>query len=238
MSQSRRFRALGMPLSMLVVIAALSVLGYSMQNTNQAVRASGGGGGGGGQADPCYYASGSTRVCQFKGFSTKAFYSSVDKTTCASGIYTDYSVYATDNVVTDPAYPTASGPMVTVFYGTWDSCNYRFISNEATAPADLQTTGNLGSANLQATVQLYDWSNNPGRKVTVNLTWVGLGPLSTTVDNITDRTGDSVFRSRFTGSDRLATVTGTISDGTTTVNIDDFATMYDAKGGTITIEHA
>jgi hypothetical protein len=221
-----------MALSALVVIAALSVLGYSMQHSTQSARASGVGGG-----DPCYSATGSTPSCHFKGFTAEASYSNVDQTTCASGVYTYYSVYATDNVVTNPSN-AASGPLVSVFYGTWNNCSSTYSSYGATVPAAIQTTGELGSASLQATVPLHDWSNNPGPTLTVNLTWTGFGPLSTTVEDMTTRTGDSVFKSRFTGTNRMAQATGTISDGTTTVNINTTTTMFDAKGGTISIEHA
>lgn len=234
MSKSRQFRALGMALSTIVLVVMLTVIGSSMQKSTNPVRASGSGGGG----DPCYGATGSTPSCHFKGFTAEADSSNLDQTTCASGIYTTYSVYATDNVMTDPSPYIATGPLVSVFYGQWNSCTYSYTTYQVTAPAAIQKTGNLESASLQATVQLHDWSNNPGPTVTINLTWDGFGPLGTMADDMTYRTGDFVYKSRFTGSSRMATVTGTISDGTTTANIDSTIKIFDAKGGTISIQHA
>jgi hypothetical protein len=221
-----------MALSMLVVIAAMSVLGYSMQNTHQPLRASGNGG------DPCISTAGSIPACHFTGFSTGAYYSTADRTTCASGVFTGYSVSAMGYVTTKPSDAIASGPVVYVSYQTFDTCSWARTSYWAAIPEAIKTTGNLDSANLQTTVQLHDWSNNPGPTVTVDLTWNGFGPLSTTVQDVSYRTGDTVFKSHFTGSDRMAMVTGTISDGTTTMNVDMTSMMYDSKGGTISIEHA
>ena len=71
----------------------------------------------------------------------------------------------------------------------------------------------------------------------LHATWTGFGPISTQTTSTSSRNGDTLFRSHFTGSNRMAMVTGTISDGTTTSTISMTGTMEDAQGGDILIQH-
>lgn len=234
MTRVQRLRALGLALGAVIIVTALTFVGYSMQHSTTPVHASGVGDGG-----PCLVPTGSTPTCQFKGFTASAYYTHVDTSTCANGVYTSYAVWASDNVEINPSSSPTGGPLVSVAFSQWNSCTYAYASYYGeTTTGSVMTTGNLGSATAQATVQLYDWSYTPGPTVTVNVTWTGFGDISSSTDAITHRTGDTLYKSRYTGSDRQAAVSGTLSDGTSTYPIATTNTMADAQGGTILIEHA
>ncbi len=234
MTRRRLFRTLGLTLGIVIMVTVVGVVGFNMQRSAPPAHASGTGEGG-----PCFVPTGSTPTCQFKGFTASADYSSYDTTTCPGGVYTYYSVYAADNVQIDPSTSTTGGPLVAVFFSRWDNCTYSYTSYYGeTTTANIKTTGDLGSATAQATIQLQDWSANPGPTVTVDVTWTGFGDISTTVDSISRRTGDTLYKSRFTGSNRMAMVNGTISDGTSTYAIATTSSMNDAQGGTILISHS
>lgn len=233
MKRVQLLRGLGLALATIVIVA-IGVVGFTMHHSAATVHASGSGEGG-----PCFVPTGGAPTCQFKGFTATADYSNYDTTTCPSGVYTYYSVYAADNVQIDPSASTTGGPLVGVFYSQWNSCTYSYSSYYGeTTTATIKTTGDLGSATAQANIQLQDWNYNPGPALSVNVTWTGYGDLSTTVDTISFRTGDTMYKSRFSGSNRMAAVNGTISDGSSTYTITTTGSMYDAQGGTILIQHS
>lgn len=234
MRRAKQLRALGLALGVVIIVAAVGMVGFNMQRSAAPVHASGSGDGG-----PCLVPTGNAPTCQFKGFTADAYYSSYDTSTCPDGVYTYYAVYAADNVQINPSTSTTGGPLVGVFLSQWNNCTYNYGTyyGETTA-GNIKLTGDLGSATAQATIQLQDWSSNPGPTVTVDVTWTGVGDISTTVDSISRRVGDTIYKSRFTGSDRMAMVNGTISDGTSTYTIATTSTMNDAQGGTILIEHS
>lgn len=234
MSRIKLFRTLGITLGAIIVLVAVGVVGFSMQRSTGRVHASGSGGGG-----PCVVMTNATPTCHFKGFSAQSYYSSVDRSTCANGVYTYYGVYASDNVQVDPSSSTFGGPLVSVFTSEWNDCTYSYSSYYGeTTDASIKTSGSLDTATVQATIQLSDWSNNPGPTVTVDMKWVGFGSTSTLSDSITSRTGDTMYKSRVTGSSRQAMADGTLTVGSTPVTISATSMMYDARGGDIVIQHA
>lgn len=233
MSRVRLLRTLGLALGVVIIVTAVGVVGFNMQRSAARVHASGTGNGG-----ACFVMTGSTPTCQFKGFTADSYYSSYDTSTCADGVYTYYSVYAADNVQFDPSNPSTGGPLVAVFYSQWNNCTYDYSSYYGEATGSIKTTGDLGSATAQATIQLQDWSYNMGPTVTVDVTWTGFGPISTVTNDISSRNGDTIYRSRFTGSNRMAMVTGTISNGTSTYTLATTGTMNDATGGDILLQHS
>lgn len=235
MSRIKLFRALGLALGVVIVLAAVGVVGFSMQRSTGRVHASGSGGGGG----YCFVMTNATPTCHFSGFSAQAYYYSVDRSTCANGVYTYYGVYAADNVQVDPSTSTVGGPLVSVFTSMWNNCTYSYSSYYGqTTNASIKTTGTLDTATAQATIQTQDWNHNPGPTVTVDMKWVGFGSTTTLSDMITQRTGDTMYKSHVTGSSRQAMGDGTLTIGTTPVTISSTTVMYDASGGDILIEHA
>lgn len=233
MRRAKQLRALGLALGVVIIVAAIGVVGFNMQRSATQVHASGTGNGG-----ACFILTGSTPTCQFKGFTADSEYSSYDTSTCPDGVYTYYTVYAADNVQIDPSNPTTGGPLVAVFYSQWNNCTSDYSSYFGEGAGSIKTTGDLGSATAQATIQLQDWTYDMGPTVTVDVTWTGFGPISTITDNISSRNGDTIYRSRFTGSNRMAMVNGTISNGTSTFTIATTGTMNNATGGDIFLQHS
>jgi hypothetical protein len=233
MVRAKLLRTLALALGVVVIVAAIGVVGFNMQHSAAPVHASGTGNGG-----ACYVMTGSAPTCLFKGFTADADYSSYDTSTCAEGVYTDYTVYAADNVQMDPSNSTIGGPTVFVGYTQWNNCTYEYTSYYGEGTATIKTTGNLGSATVQATVPLQDWSYNMGPTVTVDMTWTGFGPISTVSENISSRNGDTMFRSRYTGSNRMAMVNGTITSGASTYTLTTTGTLSDATGGDILLQHS
>jgi hypothetical protein len=237
MTRAKRIRTLVLAVGgvlILAVVGVAGVVGYNMQHTAAPAHASGVGGGG-----PCVVQTGGAPVCHFKGFTADANYSSVDRSTCSNGIYTYFAVQVFDGVQINPSSSTTGDPLVYVYFSQYNNCTYsnNWYYGETTT-ADIKTTGNLGSATVKATVPLADWNQNPGPTVTVDVAWTGFGDTSSVMDVQSRRDGGLMTISRFTASNRMAVVSGTISDGTTAYTIATTSVIKDVQSGTVQIEHA
>ncbi len=81
------------------------------------------------------------------------------------------------------------------------------VSNQVQA----QIQGNLDKAHLTANVKVADETGTQTATLSVNLNWVGSGPLSTVSDKSKSKEGNVVMKSSFTFQSRVATASGTIA---------------------------
>jgi hypothetical protein len=142
---------------------------------------------------------------KFKTSSAEAFFSSVDPSGC---IETLVWVFAAD--------PSASAGLILRQY---DVCNGIFLrdaygSAELAEPDFKVDVGNLASASLKATINVYDYDyiSISSFDVFVDLVWTGTGSLSRYIDNSQwhDRTCHEI--SHHNGVTRSAEASGTVSD--------------------------
>jgi hypothetical protein len=183
---------------------------------------------------------------RFKGQSADAFFSSTDPSGC---IVTDVGVFASDDasISHDPPGPptSSSGSGAFIFISQYDSCNgIQLIAADCftsvpLADADFQVIGNtLDSATLNTTLGCFDYVSGGSFNVSVALTWTAIGNPVRQSGNSHFRTPGFIVNSRFSGTSRSATASGTVSDGTTnfTPNPTSAASIGNAKSGQVVID--
>ena len=105
--------------------------------------------------------------------------------------------------------PAETSEFLTVLYRGFD-CEGNFFSTRGSGPAEFSYSPSLRTASVSGTIPL---SN--GSTATVNMSWEGTGPITTT-QNQTNFPG---FTGHFTGRERDAVATGTVViDGETIVD--------------------
>ncbi len=211
----------------LAIVALVAVVATFAFVRNLPAHASGSGSGG------CTTAQ--TSTCQFTGLSALAqFQGSSD-----GCMYFGANVYAFQNVLHGP--PDAPTSQAAVYLsvqsfdcntGTWDSASGQSFDITFTVVNPLQ------SAHLVATVPVTDdYTGNPAGTITVDVTWQGYGPTARQIDSSHFRTAGMIFNSHFSGDNKSATASGTVSDGTT--NYAAVPTMFNdiqsVRSGTISI---
>lgn len=223
--KTKKFRIVtGLVLS-LVVITSLTIAAAMTLNHQHIAKASSWG-------TPCNQPPGQQATCHFSGFWAQADYSTVDYSTCADGVFTQISVFVSDNTDHYPPGSPEARQFSGVYITTYNNCTFTYQGFAGhSSSMTLKTTGALGTAALQATVPSDDTSQN--QVFTVNLTWNGYGSIDSQMDSQHIRTGDTLLITHFTGDNRQALFNGTVSDGTTTYTLAGTSTMNSAKSGDI-----
>ena len=193
--------------------------------------------GGTGGPGTCFPVNGSPS-CHFKGFNTSAgFTSGGDASNC---ILTSVGVSATDNVTKDPGNAATGGPFVGLFIIQFDTCNNFQTLAEGqgtTSTADLHTTGSLESASVHAVVPVTDFLTGATTTYNVNVTWQGVGPITSTIDSQHIRTTHFLLHTHISGDNREGVFNGTVAaqDGSVSYALHGTTTMFSATAGTLEI---
>ena len=143
-----------------------------------------------------------------------AQFTSLDSTGC---IRTDVAVFAGSSKFKDTGSPLDVEPMVNVTYAVGDVCNQVLLRSGfgSTNVTNFQMDSGLVAAHASATVPATDDQNGTTIYLYVNLDWSGFGDILTLrVKDFVDTPPFSV-KMRAKGSYRGATVSGSVSDGTT-----------------------
>jgi hypothetical protein len=143
-----------------------------------------------------------------------AQFTSLDFTGC---IQTDVVVFAGSSRIKDTGSPPDVEPMVNVTYSVFDICNLVLLRSGfgSTNVVNFQMDSGLVAAHASATVPATDDQNGTTINLYVNLDWSGVGDiLNLRVKEFVDTPPFSV-KMRAKGSFRDATVSGSVSDGTT-----------------------
>jgi hypothetical protein len=151
---------------------------------------------------------------RFRGDTADAYFSSFD-----GCVYTEMYVFASDGINQSPPGPAGVSSGTDLWIYQYDSCNdiqlrdaYGFAW---LAGPDFQVSGKLGSAALNATVNVYDYVTDSFFDVYVNLTWTGVGATFRQSSNSHYDSPGCKVHNRFRGTFRSAAVSGTVSDGVT-----------------------
>ncbi len=173
---------------------------------------------------------------KFKGNSADAFFSSFD-----GCVLTEVSIFASEGVFKSGPGRGTESSATSLFISQFDFCaDAQVLAAEGFAdlsPSDFEVANKLSSATLDATVNVFDFVSGSSFDVDVNLTWTATGGLSRqNVNNHFTSPGCKVH-SRFRGTSREATVSGSISDGSTNFTPEEglFGLISAVKTGDVVI---
>lgn len=222
----------GLVVASLVLVSTLTLAALNLHH----VHAAGTGGGGGGYGFGCAPLNGAS-TCHFSGATAYAEY--VQYPDSSGCIYSSAGMMVFDNLQSDqPGGPTGS-PTLYVSIFKYDMCNYNVLEDGYgyTTAVDFKHDAALQSASVSATMQISDpYTSTPPINVTVNLTWKGVGSVTSLLDTYQLRTASTLYRTHFKADNRMAVVSGTLSDGTANfAATPTMSTLYNAQGGTLDI---
>ena len=158
----------------------------------------------------------SVSMFKFKGLSANTSFESVDASGC---ILSRLDVFTAEAMVQNPPGRRAPFSGTSIFLSQYDQCtDTLLLAAEGItdlAEPDLQISPRLDSATLNTTVTMFDTLTGNTFDLSVDLSWVGVGPSSRQHSSF--RFGDKDCRviSRFKGTILVADVSGTVTDGVT-----------------------
>lgn len=191
-------------------------------------------GGPGGVGNACAANANGQPRCHFSGFSAQASFGVSDDCT-----FTTVQVFVADNIIHDQPGQPNGGPFVGVSIFKGDFCQFTFSDLGGTTTSDitLHTTGALDSATVSAVVPVQDFANGTSGTVSVNLTWHGFGSLDSSIDTQHIRSEHFSLHSHVVADNRTAAYSGTVSDGTTTYNLNGTSFLFSVKSGDLIVTH-
>jgi hypothetical protein len=181
----------------------------------------------------------STLHFSFKGQFAEAVFDSVDPSGC---VETFVFVEGINGTVKEAGKPAVSSTAV-ITIDQFDFCTGTetlFAVGEATlAAGEFQIDKMLTTATLNATIEVSDFVSGTSFPVDVSVSWTGVGATTTQKDHFQIKGPDFKVNSRFMGTFRDATASGTVSDGTTNFTPESavFADMGSVKQGEVDIIH-
>ena len=181
----------------------------------------------------------STLHFNFKGQFAEADFDSVDPSGC---VETFVFVEGVNGTVKETGHPSVSS-MAVIVIDQFDFCTGTetlFAVGEATlAAGEFQIDKSLTTATLNATIEVSDFVSGTSFPVDVSVNWTGFGATTTQKDHFQIKGPGFKVNSRFMGTFRDATSSGTVSDGTTNFTPDSavFADMGSVKQGEVDIIH-
>ena len=181
----------------------------------------------------------STLHFSFKGQFAEAVFDSVDPSGC---IETFVFVEGVNGTVKETGHPAVSS-MAVITIDQFDFCTGTetlFADGQATlAAGEFQIDKMLTTATLNATIEVFDFDSGTSFPVDISVSWTGVGATTTQKDHFQIKGPGFTVNSRFMGTFRDATASGTVSDGTTNFTPESavFADMGSVKQGEVDIIH-
>jgi hypothetical protein len=176
----------------------------------------------------------------FKGQFAEALFSSTDPSGC---VVTEVFVAADDGrVKTGPGMPEVES-VAFIFISQFDVCTQTQLlaadGFAVLAPDAFQIDRQLTAATLTATIEVFDFVSGTSFPVEVNVSWTGFGDTFSVKDRFHLKAPGFKVNSRFDGTFRDATASGTVTDGTTNFTPEPavFADMGSVKQGEVDIIH-
>ena len=165
---------------------------------------------------PTHASTGGGSAFRLKGLSGNAFFSSADPSGC---IYTDVSVFATEQIVSAQPGRGSSFSGASLFISQYDACTgTQLLAADGYLPLadpDLQISRQLDSASLNATVPMFDYVSNSTFDVTVSLNWTAISSVGRQVSHNSYQFSGCKISSHLNSTFRFAEVTGGVTDGVT-----------------------
>jgi hypothetical protein len=190
-------------------------------------------------ATPASAAGAETLHFSFKGQTADAFFSSVDPSGC---VFTEVGVFAVDGRVKETGHPAVSSEAF-IFISQFDACTDTLLlaadGSATLAPGEFQIDQQLTTASLNTTIEVFDFVSGTSFPVDVSVSWTGVGATFRIKDHFQIKTPGFKVNSRFDGTFREATASGTVSDGTTNFTPEPavFAELGSVKQGEVVIIH-
>ena len=185
-----------------------------------------------------YSAASAGGVFKSRGKGASAIFSSVDASGC---VFTDVFVNPNEGFFQAPPGPGGTSSGVLLAISQYDACaGVQLLAAEGFAPLgdpDFQVFGNLESATLNATVNVFDFVTGTSFDVFVSLTWTATGPVNRQSSHSHFDSPGCKVNSRFIGSFRGAVATGSVSDGSTNYTPEPSLgfDIFKAKSGEVVI---
>jgi hypothetical protein len=219
--------ALGLAVVGLVAVVATVTL---VPGIGRTAHASGSGGGG------CVATNGPS--CAFKEHSANVDFGTISSDSCP--IFTD----ATLNVFGDLQRPGKTGSQMAFVFIQQIDCNGILVEQATNFDPNtgvpnftgtIQFNIGLTTGTMNGTATMFDAISNTSFTTTIDVTWQGYGPTTTTIDNSHFRGAGFIVNNHFHGSDRAAEASGTFTNAgasnlaSPTLNAD----INDTSGGTV-----
>ncbi len=169
----------------------------------------------------------------------EALFSSTDDSGC---VVTEAFVFAGNIRSQSPPGPGDRTSEAFVGLSQFDLCTGEQLLSAfgfATLGAgDFQVGGDLTSASLDTTIEVFDFVSGTSFLVDISLDWTGTGGLSRQHSNFHFHTPDFKINERFNGTFRAAEATGSISGAGMEFasGPSAFADIFSAKSGTVVID--
>jgi len=186
---------------------------------------------------PAHAAGAATLHFSFTGQFAEAAFDNVD-----GCIETFVYVEAVDGRIKQTGHPEVISQALVVIE-QFDNCagvELMFALGVATlTPDQFQIDKKITTATLNATIEVTDFDSGNTFPVDVSVSWTGSGPTVTEKDRFHIKGPGFKVNSRFNGTFRDATASGTVSDGTTNFTPQPafFADMGSVKQGEVDIIH-
>ena len=189
-------------------------------------------------AVPARAAPAETLHFRFQGQTAEAFFSSIE-----GCVATDVFVFAVDgSIKTGPGRPTVEST-ASIFISQFDVCTGTELlaadGFAVLAPGEFQIDQQLTAATLTATIEVFDFVSGTSFPVDVNVSWTGFGDTFSQKQRSHFTAPGFKANSRFDGTFRQATASGTVTDGTTNFTPEPavFAQLGSVKQGEVIIIH-
>lgn len=174
---------------------------------------------------------------QYSGDSASlSLYSTVD-----GCIYSNVSLMASTQTVKSRAGGTITGQYASIYIDRYDYCNGLYLASlSGYAEIDgssYQIDRQLNSAHLQTVIAVYDWYSGAESSISVDVSWSGTGDVQKGRSRYTFQSPGCKTSYSWSGSSRMATVSGSINDGATEYLTADsvLALLQSVKAGDMTL---
>ena len=178
-------------------------------------------------------------VYHYSGQNATAYFSSTDETGCIS---TDVILFAFDGKVKVAPGPKETQSEAALAISRYDYCTETYVMNAyggstLAGPDFTMRGGNLSSARIRATFQLWEEVSSSFIEVSADLTWKGIGAAQRGNDHYHFRSPGFMINNQSNSVYRSAEVFGTIKDETTIYNAGTsmFGDLSSSKSGSLTI---
>ena len=176
-------------------------------------------------------------IFKFSGVNANAFFFSQEGDCVATFV----AVFANEGTSQSPPGPPSKGSFADVFIDRFDFCTETSLISasgfKTLDKSEFSIDQKLNSANLNTSIELFDFVTGTSFTVDVNLNWTGTGDLFRQSFSFKSMTPKCKFMDSSRGTFRSAEAAGVISDGTTnfTPEPTSGASLNNTHSGTLII---
>lgn len=156
-------------------------------------------------------------------------------------IYSNVSMMASTQTVKSNSGGNSTGQYASIYVDRFDNCNGSYIGgfygSVLIDGSNYQIDKQLNSAHLQTVIPVYDFYTSAQSTISVNVTWTGSGEVQKGKSRNQVQSVGCKTTYSWSGTSRMAIVSGSISDGTTEymTGASIYANLQTVKSGDMTI---